>query len=144
MRIMSLHNGTRRLSSLGIIGYDLDHILMSNLSNLLHKSIHNVEPVLCESLGIHGRQKHRPTFRDHHEINDRPLLCIRPSITTKRHTLRTPHSLDGFQLSLYMRFFVLQKSDPQGVVSGRDITRDGVVCGICECHGIIWISCEIE
>jgi len=40
---MSLHNGTHRLASLGIIDYDLDHILASNLSNVLHKSICNVE-----------------------------------------------------------------------------------------------------
>ena len=76
MRIMSLHNGTRCLACLGFIGYDLDHILVSNLSNLLNKFICNVEPALCESFGVHERQNHRPTFRDGYEINDRPLLCI--------------------------------------------------------------------
>jgi len=126
MRIMSLHNGTRRVVSMVIIGYDLDHILVFNLSNLLHKFIRNVEPALCESLDVHGRQNHRITFRDGHEINDRPPLCIRPSIIAKRHILRTPRALNEFQLHLYIRFFILQKSGPQGIVSGRDITRDGL------------------
>ena len=56
MRIITLHNGTRCFASLGIISYDLDHILVSNLSNLLHKSIRNVELAFCESLDIHERQ----------------------------------------------------------------------------------------
>ena len=116
MRIMSLHNGTGRLESLGIIGYDLDHILMSNLSNLLHKFIRNVEPVLCESLGVHGRQKHKSIFRDGYEINDRSPLCIRPSITTKRHPLRIEGSnflsILGFS---FCKRVIIKKLYPRGI-----------------------------
>ena len=88
-------------------------------------------------------KKCRLTFYDGHEINAWSPLYIQSSITRKRYTFWIPYALDSFQL-LYIRFFILQKSDPQGVVSGRDITRDGVVCDTCECHGIIWISCKIE
>ena len=144
MRIMTLHNDFHRLASLGIIGYDLDQILVSNLSNFLRKSIHNVEPTFRESLGIHGRQKHRPTFRDGNEINDQPLLCIRLFITTKKHTLQPPSTLNGFQYPLYISFFILQKRVLNELYTVRDIARDGIVGGICKCHGIVWIPCEVK
>jgi len=59
VRILALHNNTRDLTCRSVIGYDLDDILSTNLSDTIFKLFHDVIHVFHFSLSTYGVQEHR-------------------------------------------------------------------------------------
>ena len=140
---MILHNIAHYLANLCIIGYDLDHILMLNISKLIHKFICNVKLTFYEYLDIHEGQEHMITFRDSHEINDRPFCASNHSSLKIESPFDFQVFLNGPNILSIIVFSLCKRGHPQ-VVSVMDITWDCIFDSICEWYGTIGILCQIK
>ena len=143
MRILALHNSTRDLTCRSVIGYDLDDILSSNLSNAIFELLRNVMLLFISLL----------VFTEFKNIGPLSITAMKLIIGLLCASAHPPLQMENpfcfhvplmGSINLSTWDFLRYKRGPQRVLAGRFVAGDWIVCGKFKCFGIPWILCQIK